>query len=179
MNKQEPQEDQPLIAVARAVKTRGLKGEIVADLLTDFPERFQGLSRLIAVDPHGGRKEVKLENYWFQGDRIILKLAGVDNPESARSLINSEFTVAEADRVELSRDEYYDWELAGCLVQTVDGQPLGQVREVMKTGGVAMLVIQDQAGHEYFIPMAASIVTDVDLSKKSIRIDPPEGLLDL
>ncbi|HKZ77861.1 MAG TPA: ribosome maturation factor RimM [Pyrinomonadaceae bacterium] len=179
MNNQEPQDDQPLVAVARAVKTRGLKGEIVADLLTDFPERFQGLSRLIAVGTDGRRKAVELENYWFHGDRIVLKLAGFDDPESARSLINSEFAVAEADRVKLPLDEYYDWELAGCVVETVDGRLLGRVREVMKTGGVDMLVINDQEEHEYFVPMAASIVLDVDLSKRSIRIDPPEGLLDL
>lgn len=179
MNAGEPQEDQALVAVARAVRTRGLKGEIVADLLTDFPERFKGLSQLIAVDPEGRRKTVELENYWFHGDRIVLKLAGFDDPEAARSLINNELTVAEVDRVKLSHDEYYDWELTGCVVETVAGRLLGRVRELMKTGGVAVLVIADELQHEYLIPLAASIVLDVDLGERRIRIDPPEGLLDL
>ena len=179
MSKLGPDDELPLVAVARAVKTRGLKGEVVADLLTDFPERFEGLDRLIAVDSSGGRRAVKLENYWFQGDRIVLKFVGVDDPESARSLINTEFAVAEADRVKLPEDEFYDWELAGCVVETVDGRVLGKVREVMKTGGVSNLIIDNQGEHEYLVPMAASIVLHVDVSEKRIRVDPPEGLLDL
>ena len=59
-------EDEPLIVVARAVRTRGLKGEIVADLLTDFPHRFARLSQFLAVSPDGQRKDVQLEVTGFR-----------------------------------------------------------------------------------------------------------------
>ena len=49
----------------------------------------------------------------------------------------------------------------------------------MRTGGVELLVIEDEAGREVFIPMAQSIVVEIDVSGKKILIDPPEGLLDL
>ena len=44
-----------LVIVARAVRTRGLKGELVADLLTDFPDRFEAVSELWDVGPDGER----------------------------------------------------------------------------------------------------------------------------
>ena len=73
-----------LVSVAKAVRTRGLKGEIVAELLTDFPERFEGLASLIALAPGGHQRMVELEDFWIQNDRIILKLAGVDTIEAAK-----------------------------------------------------------------------------------------------
>src|SRR2546421_4502380 len=91
------EETAELIAVARAVKTRGLRGEIVAALLTDFPERFEGLENLIAVAPDGKRTRLRLEGYWLHGERIVLKFAGYDSIEEAAALTGYEFAVPEAD----------------------------------------------------------------------------------
>ena len=167
-----------LIAVARAVKTRGLRGEVVAELLTDFPERFEGLDNLIAVAPDGSRTRLTLEGHWFHGERIVLKFAGYDSVEAASELVGREFAVPEAERVELEEDEFYDWELAGCRVETVEGETLGTVREVMRTGGVEMLVVGREGGGEYLIPMAEDICVAIDVEDKLVRVDPPEGLLE-
>lgn len=168
-----------LVAVAVAVKTRGLRGEIVAALLTDFPERFEGLERLIAVGPDGGREPLKLEEHWFQGGRIVLKFAGFDSLEAASELIGCEFAVPEQERVQLPEDEFYDWELAGCRVETIEGQHLGSVREVMRTGGVCLLVVENREGREFLIPLAEAICVTIDIKKKLVRVDAPEGLLEL
>jgi 16S rRNA processing protein RimM len=168
-----------LIIVARAVRTRGLKGELVADILTDFPERFAQLSELTGVSPGGERKQFALENHWFQNDRMVLKFAGYDSIETAKALVGYEFGVPEAERVELAKDEFYDWELEGCLVESTAGVAIGKVREVMRTGGVELLVVVNEQRHEVFVPLVASIVTEVDVAQKKIVIDPPEGLLDL
>jgi 16S rRNA processing protein RimM len=168
-----------LIIVARTVKTRGLKGELVAELLTDFPERFEHVSRLQAVGANGEQKELDLESYWFQNDRVVLKFSGYDTIESARDLVGFEIGLPEAERVKLSDGEFYDWELEGCLVETPQGLLVGSVREVMRTGGVELLVVEDEARHEHLIPMAHSIVVDINVAQRRILIDPPEGLLDL
>src|SRR5688572_11490921 len=94
-------QEPPLVVIARAVRTRGLKGEIVAELLTDFPERFENINGLFAVSPHGERKPVEIESYWFQKDRVILKLAGYDSVESAKELVDFEFAVPERERFSL------------------------------------------------------------------------------
>jgi 16S rRNA processing protein RimM len=173
------QTDNDLIMVARAVRTRGLKGELVADLLTDFPTRFENLKHLFGVAPAGERKRFELENYWFQNERLVLKFFGFDDIDSAKTLVGYEFGVPEAERVELPEDEYYDWELEGCLVEDHLGTAIGTVREILRTGGVELLVVENEQRREYMIPMAAPIVTDIDIARKRIVVDPPEGLLEL
>lgn len=168
-----------LIIVARAVRTRGLKGEIVADVLTDFPDRFERVSRLQGVGPSGDRKQLELEDHWFQNERVILKFTGYDSIEEADALVGYEFGLPEAERIQLSRDEFYDWELEGCAVEIAQGPAIGNVREVMRTGGVELLVVEDNARREHLIPLAHEIVVHVDIARKKILIDPPEGLLDL
>ena len=168
-----------LIIVARAVRTRGLKGELVADVLTDFPERFEHISELTGVGSSGDRKQLELECYWFQNDRMVLKFTGYDTVESANALVGYQFGLPEAERVQLPKDEYYDWELEGCAVENKPNSIIGKVREVMKTGGVALLVIEDEAGRENLVPMVQSIVVEIDILRKKILIDAPDGLLDL
>ena len=168
-----------LIIVARAVRTRGLKGELVAEVLTDFPERFQDVAELTGVGSNGERQQYRLESYWFQNDRMVLKFAGYDTIEEAKALVGYEFGLPESERVQLSEDEFYAWELEGCSVENKSNGLIGKVREVMRTGGVELLVVEDAAGKEILIPMAQSIVVEIDTARKTIVIDPPEGLLDL
>ena len=98
--------DESLVVIARAVKPKGLKGEIVAELLTDFPERFDHLSQFFATSPKGERTAVKLERVSFQKDRVVLKLIGYDTIESASTLVGHEFAVPESERVKLAADEF-------------------------------------------------------------------------
>jgi 16S rRNA processing protein RimM len=168
-----------LIIVARAVRTRGLKGELIAEVLTDFPERFEHVAELTAVSSSGERKQLELESYWFQNDRMVLKFAGYDTIESANALVGYDFGLPEAQRVQLSQNEFYDWELEGCSVEDKTGSVIGKVREVMKTGGVEILIVEDEARREILIPMAQPIVVEIDITRKKILIDPPEGLLEL
>jgi 16S rRNA processing protein RimM len=179
MNSSSEESQKELIIIARAVRARGLKGELVADLLTDFPERFERISRLQGIGPSGEQKELTLESYWFQNNRVVLKFLGYDSIESANTLVGFELGLPEAERVQLSSGEFYDWELEGCSVEIEHGSAIGNVREVMRTGGVELLVVEDEARREHLIPMAQSIVVEIDLSRRIILIDPPEGLLDL
>ena len=167
-----------LVVIARGIKPRGLKGEIVAELLTDFPDRFEDVEELVLVSPRGERSTKRLEEFWFQNDRVVLKLADYDDVEAAKELVGFEFAVPEADRIPLPADHYYDWELEGCVVR-VGAESIGAVKSVMKTGGTEILVVADQSGKEHLIPLVDSIVVQVDLAGKTIVVDPPEGLLDL
>ncbi len=167
-----------LVVIARAVKTHGLKGEVVAELLTDFPERFEELDQVVLVSPAGEQQLRDIEEFWFQKDRVVLKLAGYDDVDAAKELVGHEFAVPEADRVQLEEDEFYDWELEGCTVKIGDVS-IGQVRSILKTGGAEILVVSDENGTEKLVPLAAEIVVEIDPAAKTIVIDPPEGLLDL
>ncbi|HLM01342.1 MAG TPA: ribosome maturation factor RimM [Pyrinomonadaceae bacterium] len=169
-----------LVAIAKTVRTRGLRGELVAVVLTDFPERFKETKTVFAIKPDGGgREELKLENHWFQKDRVILKFAGFDSIEAAEGLINCEICVPESAAVELEEDEFFDWELIGCAVETLEGETLGRVREVMRTGGTEILVVESaKEEKDYLIPFAFSVCVEVDVENNLIRADIPEGLLE-
>ena len=171
--------DEELIVIARVVKTRGLRGEVVADLLTDFPERFDNLKSVVGVSTGGVRRSLQIEEHWFHGSRIVFKFAGYETIDAAKELVGYELAVPSSERVELPKGSFYEWELVGCRVETIEGKTIGQVREVMQTGGVGILVVNNDAGQEAVIPMAQDICVEIDIDKKLIRVDPPEGLLEL
>jgi len=168
-----------LIVVARVARTRGLRGEVVADLYTDFPGRFENLESVIGVAPDGSRRSLQIEEHWFQGNRIIFRFAGYESIDTAKELAGFQVAIPASERVELPADHFYEWELAGCRVEALDGKLIGTVREVMHTGGVEILVVAGDEGQEYLIPMAHDICVEIDLEQKLVRVDPPEGLLDL
>ncbi|HEV2706226.1 MAG TPA: ribosome maturation factor RimM [Pyrinomonadaceae bacterium] len=170
-----------LVIVARAVKVRGVRGEVAAELLTDFPERFEWLDHLIAVGREGRRQLLALEESWPHGGRVVLKFEGYDTPEQAAALVGLDFAVPESEAVELEDDEFYDWQLEGCRAVTVEGRELGTVREVMHTGSAPILVISGEPaaqGREHLVPLVESICVEIDIERKLIRIDAPEGLLE-
>ena len=173
-----------LIAIARIVKTRGLRGEVAAELLTDFPERFDSLEGVVGVSPRGERQPLTLAEHWLQGNRIILRFDGYDAPETASALVGYEVAVPEAEAVELEEDEFYDWELEGCRVETIEGATVGQVDEVLHTGGDAPILVihsvdADGRRREHLVPLAESICVEIDTERRLIRVDAPEGLLEL
>lgn len=166
-----------LVAIAKLSKPRGLRGEIVGDVLTDFPERFDDLSQVAIVYPNGKTAEIEIEKFWFQKGRIVLKFTNFDTIEAAETLRNCEICVPESEAVELETDEFFDWELENCAVETIQGEKLGTVKEVFRTGGTEVLVVAGDA-KEYLIPFAEAICVEVDVENKIIKVDAPEGLLD-
>ena len=168
-----------LIVVAHIVKVRGLRGEVVAVLLTDFPDRFENLKTLVGISSSGIKRSLQIEAQWFHGNRLVLKFDGFDSIDDAKELVDYDLAVPAADRVELPNDSFYEWELIGCRVETIGGKSIGAVSEIMRTGGVEILKVVDESDRDRLIPMASDIVVEIDKENKLIRIDPPEGLLEL
>ncbi|HVG28340.1 MAG TPA: ribosome maturation factor RimM [Pyrinomonadaceae bacterium] len=167
-----------LVAVARVVKTRGIRGEVAAALLTDFPERFEGLEELIAVTTGGERRVLAVEKSWLHGGHVILKFAGYDTPEDAKELVGYELTVPESEAVELEEGEFFDWQLEGCRVETVEGREVGTVAAVHHYGAAPVLAVEGGDGREHLIPLVVAICVEIDVGRKLIRVDPPEGLIE-
>ena len=166
-----------LVAIAKLVKARGLRGELAADVLTDFPERFENLETVFAISPEGKTSQLEIENFWFQKNRVVLKFKDFDTIERAETLRDFEICVPESEAVELEADEFFDWELTDCAVETIEGEQIGRVKEVLRTGGTEILVVAGSE-KEYLIPFAETICTEVDVENKLIKVDAPEGLLD-
>ncbi|QQS40645.1 MAG: 16S rRNA processing protein RimM [Acidobacteriota bacterium] len=166
-----------LVAIAKTVRTRGLKGELVAEILTDFPERFEGLEKVIGVGPEGDRTELTIEDHWFQKDRVVLRFKRFDTIDLAEDLVGLEICVPESEAVGLEEDEFFDWQLKGCKVMAGESE-IGTVTGVMRAAGNENLEVSNGT-KDYLIPFVEAICTDIDIENKVIRAEIPEGLLDL
>src|SRR5207248_10588137 len=82
-----PPDSDDLIVVAHIVKVRGLRGEVVAELLTDFPDRFENLKSLTGVSAAGSQRSLQIEEHWFHGNRLVLKFAGFDSIDETKALV--------------------------------------------------------------------------------------------
>ncbi|QYO65940.1 ribosome maturation factor RimM [Leptolyngbya sp. 7M] len=165
-----------LVAIARIARPHGLRGELLADILTDFPERFEGLRKVTAVMPGERKRQLEIESFRYRNERILLKFLGIDRIEDAEEFRNAEICITENETVALDDDEFFDWQLEGCKVSGIDGDLIGEVSSVMRTGGTEVLVVN--GAKEYLIPFAATICVMVDIPNKLITVDPPEGLLE-
>ncbi len=167
-----------LISVARIARPQGHRGEVIADLLTDFPERFAGLTKTLVKRADGRLLALDLENSRLHKGRIALKFAGYDSIESAEELRDARVMVTRDQLIELPDDTFYDFDLIGCEIVDSDERRLGRVEEVQHYGAAPLLVARDDK-RELLIPLVLSICVEIDTERKRIVVNPPEGLLDL
>jgi 16S rRNA processing protein RimM len=175
-NKSSPLED---VVIARIIKARGIRGEVLCDIHTDFPERFEDLNRVTVRWPDGRRSSMSLEGHKFYRDRIILKFAGCDSMSAAEALVGGQLVVPESDSGSLNDEEFYEYRLLGAEVVRVDGVSVGIVESIMRTGATDVLVVRSDDNRERLIPFAQEICVDVDTDARRITVDPPQGLLEL
>ena len=118
---------------------------------------------------------MEVENTWMHGDHLILKFKGVDSISDAEKLAGAEVAIPFEQRAALDEQEFYQSDLIGCEVVDAAGRSLGIVEDFEETGGTPLLRI----GANLLIPFAKSICTKIDLDRKQITVNPPDGLLDL
>src|SRR5262245_50109615 len=171
-------EEDDLISVARVVRPQGHRGEVIADLLTDFPERFASLDRAYVKRADGRLLLLDLESSRTHKGRIALKFAGCDSVDGAEELRDARVMVPRDQLIELPEDTYYDFDLIGCEVVGADGHQLGRVEEIQDYGAAPLLLVRD-GKREILIPLVLSICVEIDTERKRIVVNPPEGLLDL
>jgi len=165
------------VTVARVVRSQGRHGEVIAELHTDFPERFAERRRLFAVDAAGSR-ELQLESHWLHKGRVVLKFRGVDSIEQAQALAGCELQVPREERAPLRGNATYVSDLIGC--EALDrGQALGTIAEVQFGAGEAPLLLVKSAAGEHLIPFAAEYVESVDVELRRVALRLPAGMLEI
>ncbi len=172
------------LAIARIVRPQGRRGEVAAEVLTDFSDRFARVRRAFVGRSGQAPRPVELEKAWLHKERVILKFSGVDTISQANSLRGLHVLVPREEKTPLPAHHYYVWELRGCrVVAEREGtlKEVGTVTDVEPTGGVDLLHVAP-AGRprdEVLIPLAQDICKRIDTEAKTIVIDPPEDLLEL
>ena len=173
---------EPWTILARLVRPQGRHGEILSDILTDFPERFAERKRLFLVPSETDResaREVSLENHWLHKGRIVLKFAGIDSINDADTLRGLLVAIPSSERAALTDGSVYIDDLIGCQVIDVNRTPtaVGVVSNVDREA--SLLAVTTSDGAEALIPFAKAYLVSMDLAAKRIEMRLPEGLLEI
>ena len=161
---------------------QGRRGEVLAELHTDFPQRFEERRRLLGLALDGSRRELQLEEHWFHKGGVVLKFVDVDSISDAERLKGLELQVPVEERTELEAGAAYVSEIVGCEVWLNDvGGPrlLGTITEVQFGAGEAPLLVIRDAEYEFLVPYAEEFVKAADFAGRRIKMRLPEGLLEL
>ena len=181
--------------LARIRRPQGRKGEVLAEILTDFPEKFAERRQrwLLSTPAAGGGpsaapakvaapRKATLVDHWLHKGGVVLHFAGVNSITAAEALAGLVVAVPLAERAPLGEDEVYIADLMGCSLVDVSGAApvvVGEIEDVDRTAGpVALLVVHGAAG-EVLVPFAKSFLRNLDLAAKRVEMALPEGLTDL
>lgn len=175
--------------LAHLVRPQGRHGEILADILTDFPERFAERKRLFLVPPETGissaaqkhsPREIILEYHWLHKGRIVFKFAGVDSINDAETLRGLDVAIPMEERAPLTDGSVYISDLIGCeVVDIASGAEtvIGRVMDVDREA--SLLVVESPDRAELLIPFAQAYLVKTDLVAKRLEMRLPPGLLDI
>ncbi len=195
------------IVLAQVLRPQGRRGEVLADLFTDFPERFaqhpqvwlapagfadRAEQAAPVADSKATPQPAQVAAHWLpvgkNAGRIVLHFAGTDTIEQAEQLAGREVIVPAADRVPLEDGSSYISDLIGCTLYD-RGQPLGIVESVefpttpdglrRLEDAAPLLAVTSPEGDEILIPYANAFLRSLDTSAKSIHMDLPEGLAEI
>ncbi len=167
-----------MAVVGRIARPHGIRGQVVVNLQTDFPEtRFQPGAQLF-IERRGQIETLRLTTVRFHRDRPVIGIDGVETMNDAETLAGQELRVPVDWLAPLPGGTFYRHHLIGCQVETVSGQPVGTVSDVEGTVAGSRLVIEGPRG-EILIPLATELCRAIDVDAKRIVIEPPAGLLEL
>ena len=192
--------------LARIRKPQGRKGEVLAELLTDFPDKFKERKRVwllkaddaastaaaVEAAPGGAAaneaalgvlREAEIADFFLHKGGVVLRFAGVGSIPEAEALRGLVVAVPLAERVELAEDEVYVGDLIGCLLVDVGVEPsrtIGVIEDVERDAGpVALLVVAGDGGGEILVPFAKEYLRLIDFAGRRVEMALPEGLIEV
>ncbi len=171
------------VTLARILKTQGRRGEVAVEVHSDVPGRMQPGMRVFALAKDSSRRELQIEDAWPHKNYVVLKFVGVDSISDAEPLVGSELQVPLGERASLERGAVYVSDLIGCTVldcrRENRGREIGVVKDVRFGAGEAPLLVVGSGKTEHEIPYAQEFLKQVDLERKRIEMNLPEGLLEV
>ena len=167
-----------MILVGRVARPHGIRGQVVVNPETDFvEERFAAGATLWTQADHGDARLI-VATMRVQNGRPIVGFEGFERIEDVERLAGVELRVPAESLQKLDDGTFYQFELVGCAVETTGGTRVGEVVRVDGGAGGSLLAIDGPRG-EILVPLAVDICVEIDVAAKRIRIDPPDGLLEL
>ena len=175
------------VHVARLIRPQGRRGEVLAEILSDFPDRFTEMrDAFLWRSDQLPASPILLENSWLHKGKVVLKFAQVDSISAAEALRGADLVISATERKPLQSDEIYISDLVGCecLDVAADGanstRVLGAIRDVVRQEHTAdLLIVEGADGSEYEIPFAKAYVVKIDIVAQRVEMRLPAGLLEV
>lgn len=189
--------------LARIRRPQGRKGEVFAEILTDFPQKFAERRQLwllqesvadqranaslqfptsAPADSQSPRK-IHLKHHWLHKHGVVLHFDTVDTISDAEKLAGLIVAIPREERAALSEDEVYIADLVGCILVDVSNPDVpvrvGEIENVERGIGPVPILMVRNAASEILIPFAKSYIKKIDLTARRIEMALPEGLVDL
>jgi 16S rRNA processing protein RimM len=161
------------LAVGKLRRSHGLGGEILMDILTDFPERLRPRKNVFI-----GRDYAP---YVIKGVRatdkhLLVTLDGISTPEDANQFRN-QFVYVRVDQLPpLPEGEFYHHELLNMQVENENGKALGVLVEILETAANDVYVVRQEGQNDLLLPAIESVIVEVDLRGKRMVVRPPDWL---
>lgn len=165
------------VAVAYITRTKGVRGEVRAEVLTHTLRRFDLLREVIVQKEGCPDRELRLERWRPEPPAVLLKFAGVDSPEVARQvLVRGYVTVAAEEVLPLPEDVFYVFDLIGCAVESESGERLGKIVDVLPMPSTDVYQVQSEQG-EFLLPAVGDFIAEISVAEKRLVVRGIEELL--
>jgi 16S rRNA processing protein RimM len=164
----------PFLLIGRVLGSTGHQGAIRVELLTDFPDNVLRQKTL-----HVGEelRPYAVETLRVDGNVATVKLAGVDDMATAMALRRAEVSIPRQAAQPLAEGEYFWHDVVGLTVVTDEGQTIGRVTSILRTGANDVYVVATDQG-EVLIPVIEQVIVEISPERDLIVIKPMPGLLD-
>jgi len=154
-------------------RAHGLRGEILMEIITDFPERLQANASVFLGPKH---RPALIESSRTVSRGLLVRLRGIENSEAVDAYRGQQVFVASAGRPELQTGHYYHHQLLGSDVVDQKRGPIGSLTEILQTGANDVYVVKQANGKELLLPAIDSVVLKVDLDQHVLHVRLPETL---
>lgn len=157
---------QETLVVGEVLRPQGLRGEVKVKPLTDDPERFFDLRRVLL---RGEERRCRC-NRVHEG-YVYLQIEGVFSREAAEGIRGEELRIRREDAVTLPEGADFICDLIGCEGVDTEGKAWGALADVMQPGGCDVYLFRDAQGRELLVPALKRVVLETNPAQRRILLD--------
>ena len=163
--------DTEFFTIGHIVAPHGVRGDVRIYPDTDFPERFLEMKYAYIDGVKYAVKEAR-----FHKRVVLVKFDGIDDRNGAASLVKREIQIPRTELMPLAEGQYYIFDIIGCSVFDKNGNLLGEVTDILRTGSNDVYVVTGEDGNEVLLAVIPDVILSVDVGAKKIIADPPEWI---
>ncbi len=162
--------------IGTIVNTHGLKGELKILSVTDFPELRYKKGKQLYIVTKEKNIAVTIKSAKVQKNMYMIVFNGLEDINLVEKYKGFDLVVSEDEQQGLEKDEYYYREIIGLTVETIEGETLGTIKEIMSPGANDVWVVNRKGQDDLLLPVIDDVIKKVDLENQKVTIELMEGL---